>query len=159
MTVASGIPPERRQLEWMTAAIAEASAATAAGDVPVGALVIDSGGRVIGSGHNQREELGDPTAHAEMIALRRAAAHAGTWRLMGCTLVVTLEPCLMCAGAALSARVEKIVLGAWDDKAGATGSVWDVVRESRANHRIEVVPGVLADECAAMLVDFFAARR
>ncbi|GAB3558726.1 tRNA adenosine(34) deaminase TadA [Spelaeicoccus albus] len=143
----------------MGAALTEASAASRTGDVPVGAVVVSEAGEIVGTGHNQREELGDPTAHAEIIALRRAAAHLRSWRLTGCTLVVTLEPCLMCAGAALSARVERIVLGAWDEKAGATGSVWDVVRDKRANHWVEVIPGVRAGECGRVLTDFFAARR
>lgn len=155
----AGIPADARHLEWMAEAITEASGATASGDVPVGAVVVDPDGAVIGSGHNQREELADPTAHAEITALRRAAAHAGSWRLTGCTLVVTLEPCLMCAGAAMAARIGTLVLGAWDDKAGATGSVWDVVRDARSNHRIEVIPGIRQAECAGMLVDFFATRR
>lgn len=130
-----------------------------AGDVPVGAVVVDAAGRVLGRGANRREADGDPTAHAEILALREASAAVGTWRLAGCTLVVTLEPCTMCAGAAVLARVDRVVLGAWDPKAGATGSVRDVVRDSRLNHRIEVVPGVREAESAALLRAFFERRR
>lgn len=131
----------------------------AAGDVPVGAIVLGPTGQVLGTGRNERERTGDPTAHAEIIALRRAAARLGEWRLTGCTLVVTLEPCTMCAGAAVLARVDRIVYGAIDPKAGAVGSLWDVVRDRRLNHRPEVVAGVLAEECGALLTDFFARRR
>lgn len=133
--------------------------AAAWGDVPVGAVVLGPDGAVLGEGANRREADGDPTAHAEILALRAAAREHGEWRLTGCTLVVTLEPCTMCAGAALLARVDRIVLGAWDEKAGATGSVRDVVRDARMNHRIEVVGGVRESECAAVLDDFFRARR
>ncbi|GAA4513665.1 tRNA adenosine(34) deaminase TadA [Actinoallomurus oryzae] len=131
----------------------------AAGDVPIGAVVLDASGRLAGAGRNERERTGDPTAHAEIIALRRAAARLGEWRLTGCTLVVTLEPCTMCAGAAVLARVDRIVYGAIDPKAGAVGSLWDVVRDRRLNHRPEVVGGVLAEECGALLTEFFARRR
>ncbi len=146
-------------------ALDEAALAGAAGDVPVGAVVLAPSGEVIGRGHNAREATGDPTAHAEIVALRQAGAWlAGTrgrpdWRLDGCTLVVTLEPCTMCAGALVLARVARLVLGAWDAKAGAAGSIRDVVRDSRLNHRVEVVPGVREPECAAVLRDFFATRR
>lgn len=140
-------------------ALHEASHALATGDVPVGALVVDDDGRLLGLGRNRREETGDPTAHAEVLALRQAAATRGEWRLEGCTLVVTLEPCVMCAGALVAARVRRLVLGAWDPKAGATGSVWDLVRDQRANHAVEVVGGVRADECGAVLRDFFESRR
>ncbi|MCH1865378.1 tRNA adenosine(34) deaminase TadA [Nocardioides sp. CFH 31398] len=143
----------------MRAALAEADLAAAVGDVPVGAVVLDASGEVLGRGHNRREVDGDPTAHAEVLALRAAARRRGEWRLAGCTLVVTLEPCTMCAGAAVLARVDRVVLGAWDDKAGAAGSLWDVVRDRRLNHRPEVVSGVLADECTAVLDAFFAERR
>lgn len=129
------------------------------GDVPVGAVVLDPEGKVIGEGRNLREVDTDPTAHAEIVALREAARHTGSWRLDDCTLVVTLEPCPMCAGAAMLARISRIVLGAWDPKLGATGSVWDVVRDRRATHRIEVVGGVLEDEASRQLLDFFEARR
>ena len=144
---------------WMGLALAEAECALATSDVPVGAVVIGPDGEVLGRGHNAREAWGDPTAHAEVIALRAAAATRGTWRLDGCTLVVTLEPCLMCAGATVLARVGRLVLGAWDTKAGACGSQWDVVRDRRLNHRVEVVGGVRAAQCGALLRDFFAEHR
>lgn len=159
MNAGAGPPPDPRHTEWMGAAIDEAWAAGSVGDVPVGAVVVSADDEIIGMGRNRREVDADPTAHAEIIALRGAASSSGTWRLTGCTLVVTLEPCLMCAGAALAARVDRIVLGAWDDKAGATGSVWDVVRDRRANHWIEVVAGVRAEESARLLTDFFSRRR
>lgn len=143
----------------MGRALELAREAAAWGDVPVGAVVLDAEGRPLGEGANRREADGDPTAHAEVLALRAAAATHGEWRLEGCTLVVTLEPCTMCAGALLLARVERVVLGAWDEKAGATGSVRDVVRDARLNHRVEVVAGVRAPECAGVLLDFFGARR
>lgn len=143
----------------MRRALDLASRAASAGDVPVGAVVLDPDGTVIGEGWNLREVEKDPTAHAEVVALRAAARHTGSWRLEHCTLVVTLEPCPMCAGAAMLARISRIVLGAWDPKLGATGSVWDVVRDRRATHRIEVVGGVLDDEASRLLLDFFGDRR
>lgn len=143
----------------MRSALAEAGAAPATGDVPVGAVVLDPSGAVIGRGRNERELTGDPTAHAEVLAVRAAAATLGSWRLSGCTLVVTLEPCSMCAGAVVAARLERLVFGAYDDKAGAVGSLWDLVRDRRLNHRPEVVSGVLADECGALLRTFFATQR
>jgi tRNA(adenine34) deaminase len=143
----------------MRRALDLASLAGDAGDVPVGAIVLGPDGAVVGEGWNLREVEGDPTGHAEVVALRAAARHVGSWRLDDCTLVVTLEPCPMCAGAAMLARIARIVLGAWDPKLGATGSVWDVVRDRRATHRIEVVGGVLADESSRLLLDFFEARR
>jgi tRNA(adenine34) deaminase len=143
----------------MRRALAVAGNALALGDVPIGALVLDPSGRVIGEGCNRREADRDPTAHAEVLALRAAAAHRGQWRLTGCSLVVTLEPCTMCAGAAVLARVGRLVFGAFDPKAGAVGSLWDVVRDPRLNHRPEVVAGVLEQECAAALRDFFEAHR
>ncbi|WP_344249286.1 nucleoside deaminase [Isoptericola hypogeus] len=143
----------------MGLALHEASHALATDDVPVGALVVDADGRLVGLGRNRREETGDPTAHAEVLALRQAAATQGEWRLTGCTLVVTLEPCVMCAGALVAARVRRLVLGAWDPKAGATGSVWDLVRDQRANHAVEVVGGVREDECGTILREFFDSRR
>jgi tRNA(adenine34) deaminase len=152
---------ERRRL-WdalMGLALHEASHALATGDVPVGALVLDADGRLVGLGRNRREETGDPTAHAEVLALRQAALSRGEWRLEGCTLVVTLEPCVMCAGALVAARVQRLVLGAWDPKAGATGSVWDLVRDQRANHAVEVIGGVREQECAAQLRAFFESQR
>jgi tRNA(adenine34) deaminase len=140
-------------------ALAVARVAVGGGEIPVGAVVLDSAGAVVASAHNEREAQHDPTAHAEVVALRRAGAALGTWHLVGCTLAVTLEPCTMCAGAAVLARVDRVVFGAWDPKAGAVGSLWDVVRDRRLNHRPEVVGGIRADECAALLDDFFAARR
>ena len=136
-----------------------ARSALADGDVPVGAIVVDASGRVIGRGRNTRERDGDPTGHAEVVAIREAAAAVGEWRLEGCTLVVTLEPCTMCAGAIVAARLDRLVFGAFDDKAGAVGSLWDVVRDRRLNHRPEVVGGVLAAESTALLEEFFASHR
>ncbi|HWG95119.1 MAG TPA: tRNA adenosine(34) deaminase TadA [Mycobacteriales bacterium] len=141
------------------AALAEAALAAQAGDVPVGAVVLGPDGTQLAAAHNEREAGGDPTAHAEVLALRRAAQALGTWRLDGCTLAVTLEPCTMCAGALVLSRVSRVVYGAPDPKAGAVGSLWDVVRDRRLNHRPEVVAGVLEDECAEVLRAFFAARR
>jgi tRNA(adenine34) deaminase len=143
----------------MSAALEEARLALKSGDVPVGALVLDRTGSVIGRGHNVRERDGDPTGHAELIAVRRAARARGEWRLGGCTLVVTMEPCAMCAGAIVLSRLDRLVFGAYDPKAGAVGSLWDVVRDHRLNHRPEVVGGVLAEECSALLDDFFAHQR
>jgi tRNA(adenine34) deaminase len=143
----------------MRAALDEARAALATGDVPIGAVVLDPGGSVVGRGRNVREAEGDPTGHAEIVALREAARVAGTWRLEGCTLVVTLEPCTMCAGAAVLARVAWVVFGAHDAKAGAVGSLWDVVRDRRLNHRPEVLAGVLAAESTTLLDEFFRERR
>lgn len=139
----------------MRRALALAEEAAADGDVPVGAVVLDESGAIIGEGRNTRERDLDPTGHAEVIALRAAAAARGEWRLEGCTLVVTLEPCTMCAGALVGARVAHLVFGAFDDKAGAVGSLWDVVRDRRLNHRPEVTAGVLADESRALLRRFF----
>jgi tRNA(adenine34) deaminase len=143
----------------MRAALAEARAALATGDVPIGAVVVDQSGAVVGRGRNVREAEADPTGHAEVVALREAAKARGEWRLSGCTLVVTLEPCTMCAGAAVLARVDRVVFGAFDDKAGAAGSLWDVVRDRRLNHRPEVVSGVLAAESTALLDAFFRDHR
>jgi tRNA(adenine34) deaminase len=136
-----------------------AAAAAAAGDVPVGAVVVSPAGKVIGEGCNVREVDGDPTAHAEVVALRAAARHTGEWRLEDCTLVVTLEPCPMCAGALVLSRISTLVIGAWDPKLGACGSVWDIVRDRRANHRVEVISGVREAECSQVLLDFFAPHR
>ncbi|MFL6069998.1 MAG: nucleoside deaminase [Actinomycetes bacterium] len=130
-----------------------------AGEVPIGALVLDASGAIIGEGRNEREIRTDPTAHAEILALRAAATKRGTWRLDGCTLVVTLEPCTMCAGALVLARVDRVVFGAWNDEMGAVGTLWDVVRDRRLNHRPEVVSGVRAGECADLLQTFFASHR
>ena len=144
----------------MREALVEARAALTTGDVPVGAVVLDADGAIIGRGRNEREALADPTAHAEVTALRAAASRRGGWNLEGCTLVVTLEPCVMCAGAILASHASRVVFGAYDDKAGAAGGVLDVLRERRLPLRVgEVVGGVLEDECAALLTDFFADRR
>lgn len=143
----------------MRAALAEARLALGSTDVPIGAVVLGPDGELVGRGHNVRERDGDPTGHAEMVALREAARVRGEWRLSGCTLVVTLEPCTMCAGALVLARVERLVFGAYDDKAGAVGSLWDVVRDRRLNHRPEVVGGVLAEESRVLLEGFFAGHR
>ena len=143
----------------MALALDEARRALRTGDVPVGAVVLDETGLVIGRGRNEREAGGDPTAHAEVLALRKAASTRGSWRLDGATLVVTLEPCTMCAGALVLARVQRLVYGADDPKAGAVGSLWDVVRDRRLNHRPQVVRGVLAAESADLLSAFFADRR
>jgi tRNA(adenine34) deaminase len=145
--------------KWMREAIADAHLALATEDVPVAALVIAADGTVIGRGHNERELHQDPTAHAEVVAIREAARVTGDWHLTGATLVVTLEPCVMCAGAILSARIPRVVFGAWDEKAGAVGSVYDVLRDRRLNHTVEVIAGIEAETCAALLLDFFEARR
>ena len=136
-----------------------AVAAPATGDVPIGAVVVDEAGRELAASCNAREALGDPTAHAEMLALRAAAAVRGEWRLEGCTIAVTVEPCTMCAGALGLARVRRVVFGAWEPKTGAAGSLWDVLRDRRLNHRPEVVGGVLEAECAALLEAFFVDHR
>jgi tRNA(adenine34) deaminase len=143
----------------MGAALSEARAALGTGDVPIGAVVLSPAGTVLGAGRNVREATGDPTGHAEVVAIRAAAATLGAWRLDGCTLVVTLEPCTMCAGAAVLARLERVVFGAFDPKAGAVGSLWDVVRDRRLNHRPEVVSGVRAEESSELLEGFFAQHR
>jgi tRNA(adenine34) deaminase len=143
----------------MRLAIAEAQRALDHDDVPVGAVIVGPGGELIGAGHNERERLQDPSAHAEMIAIRQAAEAIGHWRLLDTTLYVTLEPCAMCAGAIVLARIPHVVYGTTDPKAGAAGSVLDVLAEPRLNHRPTVTSGVLAPECAALLVGFFAARR
>jgi tRNA(adenine34) deaminase len=140
--------------EWMRLALAEAEQAPATRDVPVGAIVVRDG-VVIAARRNERELTNDPTAHAEVLALRDAAEAIGDWRLTDCTLVVTLEPCVMCAGAIVSARVGTLVFGAWDEKAGAAGSLYDIVRDRRLNHRVEVYPGVAAEASARLLLDFF----
>ena len=148
-----------RWADAMRHALDEARAALATDDVPIGALVLARDGTVLGRGHNQREASPDPTAHAEVEALRAAAQARGGWRLDGCTLVVTLEPCTMCAGALVLARVDRLVFGAFDEKAGAVGSLWDVVRDRRLNHRPEVVSGVLAEESTKLLLGFFDTHR
>ena len=143
----------------MRLALVEAALAEGHGDVPIGAVVLDGDGAVIARAGNERELTGDPTAHAEVLALRRAAEVVGEWRLTGCTLVVTLEPCTMCAGAILQARIPRVVFGAWDEKAGAVGSVHDVLRDRRLPHRVEVIAGIREAECATLLRDFFADKR
>jgi len=143
----------------MRQALAEAAAAAATGDVPVGAVVLDAAGIVIGRGHNKREADADPAAHAEIVALRMAGKSRKDWRLDDCTLVVTLEPCTMCAGALLAGRVARLVYGATDPRAGAAGSVWDVLHDPRLGPPVEVIGGVLAGPCAALLQDFFGERR
>lgn len=149
--------PLRRYETWMREALRQAE--QAGPDVPVGAVVTGPDGTVIARAHNERELTGDPTAHAEVLALRRAAEALGQWRLTGCTLTVTLEPCTMCAGAAVLARVDRIVYGAFDPKAGAVGSLWDVARDRRLNHSPEVITGILAEDCASPLIRFFSTRR
>jgi len=147
-----------RHEQWMRRALAVAASTpveTAAPDVPVGAVVLDPDGRELAAARNEREAGADPTAHAEVLALRAAAAERGEWRLAGCTLVVTLEPCTMCAGALVLARIDTLVFGAWEPKTGAVGSLWDVVRDRRLNHRPEVYGGVLEKECAELMRGFF----
>lgn len=177
------VPAEAQRSAWMELALAEARRALATEDVPIGAVVVGPDGTVLGTGRNEREASGDPTAHAEVVAIRQAAARlrasapASTglsapsstgasggpggdgWRLADCTLVVTLEPCAMCAGAIVLARIPRVVFGAWDEKAGAAGSVFDVLRERRLNHWVEVYAGVREDECGALLREFFAGHR
>lgn len=134
-------------------------ASVASKDVPVGAVILSPQGDLISTGNNQRELLNDPTLHAEIVAIRHAAKALGNWRLDGCTIVVTLEPCAMCAGAIAQSRIAKVVFGAWDEKAGASGSVWDLLRDPRALHKVEVTSGVLEKECSAMLKEFFSEHR
>ena len=146
--------------EAMRVAIEHAKiAAIASKDVPVGAVILNANGDLISTGNNQRKLLNDPTAHAEIVVIRNAAKALGSWRLDGCTIVVTLEPCAMCAGAIAQSRISKVVFGAWDEKAGASGSVWDLLRDPRALHKIEVTSGVLEKECGAMLKEFFSEQR
>jgi tRNA(adenine34) deaminase len=164
-TMASSGIPHAPHEAWMRRALQEARAALATGDVPIGAVVVGPDGAMLAAGRNEREALGDPTAHAEMVAIRAAAAAlrdddgGDGWRLEDCTLVVTLEPCAMCAGAIVLARIPRVVFGAWDEKAGAAGSVFDILRERRLNHRAEVYGGVLGEECGEVLREFFAAHR
>ncbi|MGM7666356.1 tRNA adenosine(34) deaminase TadA [Microbacterium sp. A93] len=158
-------PEQDSRLTWMGLALDQARAARETDDVPIGAVVVGPDGTVLGAGRNEREATGDPTAHAEVLALRQAAAtrretgEADGWRLADCTLVVTLEPCAMCAGALVLARIPRLVFGAWDPKAGACGSVFDVVREPRLNHWVEVFGGVREADCAGLLTEFFRAHR
>jgi tRNA(adenine34) deaminase len=147
---------QRTPEELMRDAIAIASAATSTGDVPVGAIVINKDGVVVGKGSNEREANNDPTAHAEIVAIRNAASRLQNSRLDGCTLIVTLEPCAMCAGAIAQSRISRVIFGAWDEKAGAVGSVWDVLRDPRSIFKVEVTAGILEKECAALLKDFFS---
>jgi tRNA(adenine34) deaminase len=143
----------------MLEALEVAETATVSGDVPVGAVIFNEEGSLVGVGHNLRERDHDPTAHAEIIAMREAAKKNDTWRLDGHTLVVTLEPCAMCAGAIAQSRMKRVVFGAWDAKAGAVGSVWDILRDPRAPHQVEVISGIMEAECAELLKDFFKQQR
>lgn len=143
----------------MRLAIADAQKAIATGDVPVGAILLNREGEIIASGRNEREHKKDPTAHAEIVAIRSAASVLDSWRLDGCTLYVTLEPCAMCASAISQSRIATVVFGAWDEKAGAVGSLWDLLRDPRALHKVEVRAGVLTDECASLLKEFFQDQR
>jgi tRNA(adenine34) deaminase len=143
----------------MDEAVAQARIAAVEGEIPIGAVVLDADGRIVASAHNVREASMDPTAHAEILALRDAASALGKWRLDECTLVVTLEPCPMCAGAAVMARLGRLVFGAWNDEYGAAGSRWDLVRDRRLNHQVEVFGGLRAEECGAMIGEFLARRR
>jgi len=144
-----------RHTDWMAHALTLAARAPLTGDVPVGALIVDEHATVLAARHNERELHNDPTGHAEILALRDAAAARADWRLTDCTLIVTLEPCIMCAGAIVAARIPTVVFGAWDDKAGAAGSVYDLLRDRRLNHRVEVFAGVNADAAGALLTTFF----
>ena len=149
----------RDERELLGRAMQVARLAPETGDVPIGALVLDAGGVELAAACNAREALGDPTAHAEVLALRAAASATGSWRLDGATLVVTVEPCTMCAGAIGLARISRVVFGAWEPKTGAVGSLWDVLRDRRLTHRPEVIGGVRAEECAALLGEFFLHHR
>jgi len=147
------------ETELMNAALELARQAMTTGDVPVGAIVINAAGEIVGSGNNLREFDNDPTAHAEIVAMREAALVGENWRLDDHTLIVTLEPCAMCAGAIAQSRMKKVIFGTWDEKAGAVGSVWDILRDPRAPHKVEVVSGVLEDQCAGILKEFFQQQR
>jgi tRNA(adenine34) deaminase len=157
--VAARVRLESPYDDLMRRALAQADEAEVSGDVPVGAVLVDGSGDILGLGHNERESAHDPTAHAEVLAIRAAARARRSWRLDDCSLVVTLEPCTMCAGAAVLARLRRVVYGATDPKAGAVGSLWDVVRDRRLNHRPEVVSGVLAEECEQVVRGWFEQRR
>jgi tRNA(adenine34) deaminase len=143
----------------MQAALSLAKVAADKGDVPVGAIVVNEAGEILGTGQNLREQSNDPTAHAEIIAIRQAAEKIGSWRLDDLTLVVTLEPCAMCAGAILQSRIKRLVFGAWDEKAGAVGSVMDVIRDPRALTKVEVISGIMEKECSEVLSEFFNTKR
>lgn len=145
--------------EAMVQALAVAQSAMTSGDVPVGAVIFDQNGNLVSTGHNLRERDNDPTAHAEIVAIREAAEKIGSWRLDNHTIVVTLEPCAMCAGAIAQSRIKVLVFGAWDEKAGAVGSVWDILRDPRSPHQLEVVAGIMEAECAALLTAFFKEQR
>jgi tRNA(adenine34) deaminase len=145
--------------ELMHQALEVAKGALASNDVPIGAIVLDSNGKIIGTGSNRRELDNDPSGHAEVVAMREAGKYLNNWRLDGCTVVVTLEPCAMCAGAIAQSRVKTLIFGAWDEKAGAVGSVWDVLRDPRSPHRTEVISGILENECADILAQFFKTQR
>ena len=145
---------------YMRAALVEAQIAMdVSGDVPVGAVIVDAAGEIVARGRNEKELLGDPTAHAEIVAIREATSLLGDWRLEGMTLVVTLEPCVMCAGAIQAARISRVVFGAWDDKVGASGSLYDLVRDKRLGTEVEVIPDVLGDEAGSLLKEFFSKKR
>jgi tRNA(adenine34) deaminase len=145
--------------ELMHQALEVAKGALASNDVPIGAIVLDSNGKIIGTGSNRRELDNDPSGHAEVVAMREAGIYLNNWRLDGCTVVVTLEPCAMCAGAIAQSRIKTLIFGAWDEKAGAVGSVWDVLRDPRSPHRTEVISGILENECADILAQFFKTQR
>jgi len=145
--------------ELMRAALAVAHGALASGDVPVGAVIINKQGEIVSTGHNERELHNDPTAHAEIVAIRRACEKSSQWRLEDHTIIVTLEPCAMCAGAIAQSRISTVIFGAWDEKAGAVGSVWDLLRDPRSLYKVEVKAGVLVDECSAMLKEFIQGVR
>ncbi len=156
LLVSLRVSPEHEA--WMRRALEQAERARAAGDVPVGAVIIDAEGNLVAAGYNTREISHDPTGHAEVEAIRAAAAATQSWRLTDATLFVTLEPCVMCAGAILAARIPRVVFGAWDEKAGAAGSVHDLLRDRRLNHQVEVIGGVLESECSSALTEFFRGR-
>lgn len=149
------VPTSHERKAQMELALVEARACEHSDDVPVGAVILDAAGEVIATGRNTKERDEDPLGHAEVMAIRAAAQKLGNWRLSDCTLVVTLEPCVMCAGAILAARIPTVVYGAWDEKAGAAGSVFDLLRDRRLNHQVEVISGVLAEECGQLLTEFF----
>jgi tRNA(adenine34) deaminase len=155
----SGIPVAAGDVAAMELAIVQARLALDAGEIPIGAVVLDVAGEVIAAAHNAREARNDPTAHAEVLALRQAGAALGTWRLAGCTLFVTVEPCPMCAGASVLARVDRVVFGAWNEEYGAAGSAWDLLRDRRLNHRPEVVGGVLPEICGTLVRGFLESGR